>query len=165
MEGLLSLRMMPRSSLSLLEPAWLQFSARCQVSVPLPSLIPEGLESASQGTVPHALRSTNPYPGLWGPCLRAHSLVLFLSRFSILPTCATAPPGHSGEASQEQWTHRGVDHVPVYTMRVLNFPQPPLPLEIPPTNSDPSHPSQRHSHPLPPEVMWQTKKSQVPKGA
>lgn len=47
-EGLRSLCMTPCSSLSLLEPAWLLFSDRCQVSVPLPSRIPECLESASQ---------------------------------------------------------------------------------------------------------------------
>lgn len=60
------------------------------------------------------------------------------------PSCQPVrqPPGHGGEASQEQWTHPGVDYAPVHTECVLHFPQPALPLKIPPTNSDRSYPPQ-----------------------
>lgn len=145
--------MMPRSSLSLLEPARLLFSAKCQVSVPLPSLIPEGLESASQETVPHALRSTNPYPGLWSPLAGAlPPQILHPANVCDSPQATAGRPVRSSGLTLGSITPPSTRHAYFIFHSLLCRSK-----SHPPTLTAPTLPKNRYSHPLPPEVMWQTK--------
>lgn len=107
----------------------------------------------SQETVPHALRSTNPYPGLWSPLAGAlPPQILHPANLCDSPQATAGRPVRSSGLTLGSITPPSTRNAYFIFHSLLCRSK-----SHPPTLTAPTLPKNRYSHPLPPEVMWQTK--------